>query len=496
MDRLLWEFSVRTMLIAAGTAAALWAFRIRNASTRHATWASVVLVMMLLPLWTAWGPKAPVRVLPTVAEKTGPNPGPLPLILPMAHASALEHSTKFVWPVAIYLLGVCALLARLFLGTVRANRLAGQATEHNGMLTSASCTAPIAVGFLRPRVILPEYWGNWSEAQLNAVLVHEREHVRRRDPLVQWVALLNRAIFWFHPLAWWLERRLSALAEEVCDDAVLESGHDARDYSEYLLDIARSVMQAGGRVHVMGAAMPGGFLPGRLRKILDAPLAPKISRARMLCLAGACALITALFAAGTLDHARERVAQSVAVPIPAAVPTAAQPIDKRPQVTLAQAAPKPAPVPAQQMPDPYRKWLDEEAVYIITPQERATFLGLGSDQQRQQFIQQFWSRRDPAGGPPNAFREEHYRRIAFANDRFGFANTVGWRTDRGRIYIQFGAPDQTEDHPAASIPSERWRYRYIEGLGNDVTMEFVDPAKNGEYRMTMDPGAKGTEIRR
>lgn len=150
------------------------------------------------------------------------------------------------------------------------------------------------------------------------------------------------------------------------------------------------------------------------------------------------------------------------------------------------------------MPDPYRKWLDEEAVYIIHADEREAFLRLGSDQERQQFIAQFWLRRDPARSPPNTFREEHYRRIAFANNRFGFAETAGWRTDRGRIYITFGAPDQLEERKdaATAIPSERWRYRYIERIGNDVNMEFVDTAKNGEFHMTMDPNGRGTEIRR
>ena len=485
MERLLWEFSVRATLIAAGTGAVLWTLRIRSAAARHAAWASVVLFMLLLPWWAAWGPKAPLHLLPALKDKMGTNPGPLPT-LPMPSELEIAGAGSFGWTAGIatvYLLGLSVLLGRLLMGTMRANTLARQATDDCGRLTNASCRAPIAVGFFRPRVILPEYWRKWPEGQLNAVLTHEQEHVRRRDPLFQWLALLNRAIFWFHPVAWWLERRVSSFAEEACDAAVLASGHDARDYSEYLLDIARSVMQAGGRVQIMGSAMPGSFLPRRLRQILEVPLAPRISRPRMICLMGACALTTALFAAGTLDHARQAVPQ----PAPA-------PLEKHPATTtLAQAAPKPAPVPAPlpQIPAPYRKWVDEEVVYIISPVERAKFLSLGSNEERQQFIQQFWSRRDTPGGPPDAVRNEHYRRIAYANDRFAFAETAGWRTDRGRIYITFGAPDELEDHPSAPIPSEKWRYRHIEGVGNDVIMEFLDPAKNGEFHMTMDPAGKG-----
>ena len=143
-------------------------------------------------------------------------------------------------------MGVAALLARLAVGTVRAHLLVRTAANRDGMLTSCMCAAPVTVGWLRPSVILLECWREWPREQLEAVLMHEREHARRRDPLVQWLALLNRAIFWFHPLAWWLERRLSGLAEEACDAVVLAQGHDPYEYSEYLLEI-RAVGGAVGR---------------------------------------------------------------------------------------------------------------------------------------------------------------------------------------------------------------------------------------------------------
>jgi hypothetical protein len=161
----------------------------------------------------------------------------------------------------IYLLGFCALLARLATGTVRAHTLVRRAANREGRLTSESCAAPVTVGWMNPTVILPEHWRRWPQAQLSAVLTHEDEHARWRDPLVQWLALLNRAVFWFHPLAWWLEFKLSALAEEACDAAVLARGHDPFEYSEYLLQIARAMQQTGARVNVMGMAMPGPFLP-------------------------------------------------------------------------------------------------------------------------------------------------------------------------------------------------------------------------------------------
>jgi VWFA-related protein len=151
-------------------------------------------------------------------------------------------------------------------------------------------------------VILPDCWRQWPQAQLDAVLTHEGEHARRRDPLVQWLALLNRAVFWFHPLTWWLESKLSALAEEACDAAVLARGHDPFEYSEYLLEMARSVLQTGVRIKVLGMAMPGSFLPQRIRRILEGRPAQRVSRVRMVCLGLACGMVSAVFATGVVDR--------------------------------------------------------------------------------------------------------------------------------------------------------------------------------------------------
>ena len=129
-------------------------------------------------------------------------------------------------------------------------------------------------------------------------------HVRRRDSLVQWLALLNRAVFWFHPVAWWLERHLSALAEEACDNVVLARGYDRRAYSEYLINMARSVKRSGVRLSIAGMAMPGSSLARRIRQILEGSSVPHISRTRMACACVACAISCIAIAAGTLDHAQ------------------------------------------------------------------------------------------------------------------------------------------------------------------------------------------------
>ncbi len=154
---------------------------------------------------------------------------------------------------------------------------------------------------------------------------------------------------------------------------------------------------------------------------------------------------------------------------------------------------------------PYKKWLEEDVAYIITDEEKKAFKQLNTDEERQEFIEQFWLRRDPTPDTiENEFKEEHYRRIAYANEHYA-SGIPGWKTDRGRIYIMYGPADEVESHPSggayerpmdegggmtSTYPFEKWRYRYIEGIGTDVNIEFVDPTMTGEYHMTMDPSEK------
>ena len=159
----------------------------------------------------------------------------------------------------------------------------------------------------------------------------------------------------------------------------------------------------------------------------------------------------------------------------------------------------------KELDSPYRTWLEEDVVYIITPEERNAFLQLETNEEREQFIEQFWLRRSSNPDlPDNDFKEEHYRRIAYANEHFA-SGIPGWRTDRGRIYIIWGKPDEIESHPTGgtydrpmeegggsttTYPWETWRYRYLEGIQENVILEFVDPSGSGEYHLTMDPSEK------
>jgi GWxTD domain-containing protein len=159
----------------------------------------------------------------------------------------------------------------------------------------------------------------------------------------------------------------------------------------------------------------------------------------------------------------------------------------------------------KELDNSFKTWLNEDVIYIISPEERTAFLQLETNEEREQFIEQFWLRRSSNPDMPDSdFKEEHYRRIAYANEHYA-SGIPGWKTDRGRIYIIWGAPDEIESHPTGgtydrpteegggsttTYPWERWRYRYLEGIQENVELEFVDPSGSGEYHLTMDPSEK------
>ncbi len=159
----------------------------------------------------------------------------------------------------------------------------------------------------------------------------------------------------------------------------------------------------------------------------------------------------------------------------------------------------------KELATPYKKWLSEDVIYIITDSERKAFLQLQTNEEREQFIEEFWQRRNPdPDSVDNPVKEEHYRRIAYANEHYA-SGVAGWRTDRGRIYIMYGKPDDLESHTQGetwnrpldqgggetqTYAYEDWTYHYIEGIGENVELEFVDPSGTGEFRLTTDPSEK------
>jgi len=177
--------------------------------------------------------------------------------------------------------------------------------------------------------------------------------------------------------------------------------------------------------------------------------------------------------------------------------------DKAPKLTKEQK--KKSKQVLKELGHEYKQWLNEDVVYIISPAERTTFLQLGTNEEREQFIEQFWLRRSSNPDlPENDFKEEHYRRIAYANEHYA-SGIPGWKTDRGKMYIIWGPPDEIESHPTggtydrpmeegggstSTYPWEKWRYRYMEGIGENAEWEFVDPSGSGEYHLTSDPSEK------
>ncbi|MGH9359493.1 MAG: GWxTD domain-containing protein [Terriglobia bacterium] len=170
----------------------------------------------------------------------------------------------------------------------------------------------------------------------------------------------------------------------------------------------------------------------------------------------------------------------------------------------------------KEMESPYKKWISGPISYIISPQEQSAFKKLSTDDEREQFIEQFWERRNPnPGDPENEFKEEFYRRIAYANEHFA-SGIPGWMTDRGRVYVTWGPPDSIESHDSGgsytmspdeqpsysagasngsggymeTYPFEDWYYHYIPGIGENVKLEFVDPTMSGEFHLSMNPCEK------
>lgn len=190
---------------------------------------------------------------------------------------------------------------------------------------------------------------------------------------------------------------------------------------------------------------------------------------------------------------------------PASQPQAAQQSDKKQDNGKAKNTKPSDKQLLKELATPYKKWLNEDVTYIITDNERKAFLQLQTNEERENFIEQFWQRRNPdPDSVDNTYKEEHYRRIAYANEHFA-SGIAGWKTDRGRIYIMYGKPDDLESHTqgetwerpldqgggqTSTYAYEDWTYHYIEGIGENVELEFVDPTGTGEFHLTTDPSEK------
>ena len=480
---------VRPLVLAAAVWLILRVLNVRHPASRHAAWTAVLIGMVLLPAVSVTAPHWKLPLLPRAqAAITAAGDSAALGFSPFrrgpalaTHATSIPSGTVLFW---CYLAGVFAMLAYRAIGWVLLRRVIARSRSLRAtrLRESRDVVTPVAVGVLRPIVILPAGWREWSPATRRAVLAHEFAHLRRHDVLVAAFARLVQCVLWFHPLTWWLSRQISNLAELACDAAALKRVGDASGYARILVDFAGRVNAAGHRAALPGLAMAASSGIGRrVDHVFElAGATPrKLARpALWLALLG----VPVMCVAATVSFSEQ---------------------DGPYRAWLNQDL-------GQIVTDagPYSAWLTQDVAYIITNEERAAFKTLTTNPERESFIEQFWLRRDPTPGTTeNEYKEEHYRRIAYANEHFRHAakDLAGWKTDRGRIYIIFGPPDEIETHPSGgayerpasegggyvtTYPFEQWRYRWIEGVGTDVIIEFVDPSMTGEYRMTTDPSEK------
>jgi uncharacterized protein (TIGR03435 family) len=307
------DISIRACVAAVLVAGALAAFRVRASAVRHASWTAVLVSMLLMP--------ALVRTVPVIAVPMSLAVPALPLSADVDRreassmsvrtasidaASASVGSSFSIEPsdsalqrapvssrtprvswllvtLALYAVGAFAMLLRFLVGWWGAARIAGSAerlspppdclvllpNRNIDMRESRAVTVPVTVGLMRQTILLPCEWRRWSREKLRAVLAHELAHVRRRDLIVAFTAYVNRCLFWFHPLSWWLERTLTATAEQAADEEAIAVLGDRRAYAEILLDMARAVASAGGRVSWLGVGIDGsGLLHRRIASAL------------------------------------------------------------------------------------------------------------------------------------------------------------------------------------------------------------------------------------
>jgi beta-lactamase class D len=330
--RLLAEASVRAAAMAIATALVLTLFRVRDARVRHAAWSGMLLVMLLSPLAIAWGPKArvPVRAAEPIVRAVGLDRLALQLPAMPRTARAQPSATRstfatFVsdWQViacGLYLTVVLVLGLRIANGIHRVRHLLRGATPgatrtrvrlahvdgEDGRhpqpeyLTHPACAVPVVAGWYRPRIILPADCHEWPAERLAMVLAHEQAHARRRDSIVRLLSLINRTVFWFHPLAWWLHREIAALAEEACDASAAADAPSRSAYADCLIAIARHARRAGQRVEPVAIGMASTSstaLHRRVHAILAGPYPPPAPR-RTLCVRalGALLLLACLIA--------------------------------------------------------------------------------------------------------------------------------------------------------------------------------------------------------
>jgi GWxTD domain-containing protein len=470
------------------------------------------------------------------------------LLIPNAdpNSSSLGSASAASWPVsvsewqrilpsvvAVWLAGVLAFSIRVFAGwrfTIRLRstshpapaewqraleRIAAQmggasfsrARWPVFLRVSSLVDVPTVIGWLRPLVLVPvDTLTSLPAGYTWALLAHELAHIRRHDYLANILQNIAEAVLFYHPAVWWISTQIRAERELCCDDLAVAASGDPLTYAQALAEL-ESQQQAR---RTLAVAANSGPLVNRIRRLLE----PAHTTANKLPAAGAAWAMVLFWLAGigaatvhaTEAPARLPVTVSLAAP-PAPMPRPISPprsplagFAKHARATLlydpvlsAQVA-QPRVLTKtggddNRLQSPWSEWLNEDVAYIITDEERNAFLQLTTDDQRAQFIEQFWLRRDPTPGTvENEYKNEHYRRIEYANHHYG-SSIPGWKDDRGRMYIMFGPPDEKQINPATlpgSLPAETWTYYSLPGFGNNFRIVFVGSGNSSEYHIATD----------
>jgi TonB family protein len=420
---------------------------------------------------------------------------------------ALDHALP--WLLLAWMVGVVVCVGRLNLGLMVARRMRQVATEPAAaellelferlrmrlgvrravnLMQSAVVQVPTVIGWMRPVVLLPvSCLTGLSEVQIEAILAHELAHVRRHDYLVSVAQSVVEALLFYHPAVWWVSKQVRRERECCCDDVAVRMSGDRLAYARALSSLEE--YRAGLPAMVLGAN--GGVLTMRIKRLLGLKESAAGSRGAAIALLAAMAVGTGMYVGSVARAERSNAARSVAQTAErqdgGAVATAPDPLTR----TLSDGERQKSSA-LDTRGALYKSWLDEDVLWIITPEERATFLRLSNDEERDAFIEQFWMRRNPnVDAPENSFREEHYARIAYSNQHFGSADGPGWKSDRGHVYIVYGKPESIDAHPSGGsyagvptgVPFEVWHYPAVRGLGQNADVLFVDDCKCGKYRL-------------
>jgi len=326
---LLADASLRVTVLAAIVAVIVIALRVRTSRARHTLWTMVLFAMLLMPVLPWWVPAiaipfpAPSRGAvirwvsatsdaPSISATTAPTPSTAAVRTGTAPASPMRTTVTprsgGRWPFVAFITYAAFtlfLIVRLFVGWRAAARISRRSdpitlwherddlspwADKARVCESTLVATPVTVGVVSPTILLPSAWRGWSKDQLRAVLAHEYAHVVRRDTLVSLVAQVNHCVFWFHPLAWWLERQIAITAEDICDDVGVRAVGEARCYADVLVDIAAAARKSGGRLVSQAVAIDGSRLLGRrIDRLLHGGVEPELSAAKKVAVAATCA---------------------------------------------------------------------------------------------------------------------------------------------------------------------------------------------------------------